>query len=111
MIDETTAAQDWRHYPGGDNGLEEIEPGKWVPVTNETECAICGTRLDDGGNNPQPLPLPVQARVCDDCDAWRVAPARVVLERLASPMVDTDPHGDGADIIMAAWLAALREVL
>ncbi len=52
-------------------------PNPFVNPLQETgTCAICGNNYGHYGNNPEPL-LPYERRVCDDCNAFVVIPARL----------------------------------
>jgi len=52
---------------------------------NETgTCAMCGGQYTHFGNNPEPL-RPHDERVCDDCNAMYVVPARLTALRKGQP--------------------------
>jgi hypothetical protein len=46
------------------------------PELKGKTCPLCGEKYDGYGNNP--APLVVEGQVCDDCNATRVIPARIV---------------------------------
>ncbi|MCL2653602.1 MAG: hypothetical protein FWD63_07445 [Propionibacteriaceae bacterium] len=69
-------------------------------------CYICGGKLVYGGNNADPLPVPEDARVCNDCDINRVIPARQILDWYA------DPSARVPENKLSAYIRqTLREVL
>lgn len=44
----------------------------------EYTCCICGGKFKGWGNNPYPVVTDEDARCCDDCNAMRVIPARLL---------------------------------
>lgn len=48
------------------------------PRTQTHTCCLCGTTFTGWGNNPDPLGDHEDDRCCDDCNANKVIPARLV---------------------------------
>lgn len=44
---------------------------------NKYTCCLCGKTFLGYGNNPSPLNNEKGARCCDDCNDFRVVPARI----------------------------------
>jgi hypothetical protein len=60
-------------------------------------CVLCGEKSIGWGNNPEPLRGYDDGRCCDDCNAYKVIPARIGMMMSDRGRQDNDDHDDDDD--------------